>query len=173
MKQSGLSLIELLVAVSIIGILLAIAAIDFRSWTVRYSVERQVKEMYTDLQMTRLQAKDRNRVNFVTLAAGQYTVKEDSNDNGTNDSTDAQTLRKNLKYRMTWSDVADTEMQFNKRGLYNDIAIRTICVRTNENPAIAGVAPAYDCLVISPMRISMGKMTNNGGDCNSVNCREK
>lgn len=165
MKQSGLTLIEVMVVMGIIGILLAIGTLDFRSWVVRYSVERQIKNLHSDLMTTRLQAKDRNRVHFVTLDANQYTIKDDSNDNGTNDASDPTILTKgDLKNAMQWSDPSDSEIVFNKRGLSEDE--KTICI-------FSAVGPAYDCLVITASRFNLGKIKNQGGACDSTNCDAK
>src|SRR6266511_686232 len=78
MKDSGFSLLELLTVIVIISVLIAIAALNGREWMERYQVEGQIKEMYADLMNARVSAMQRNRVFFVTLAANQYTIYEDT-----------------------------------------------------------------------------------------------
>jgi prepilin-type N-terminal cleavage/methylation domain-containing protein len=165
MKQSGLSLIEVLVVVGIVSILLAIGTLDFRSWVIRYNVERQIKELHSDLMTARLQAKDRNRVHFLVLGANRYVIKDDTNDNGSNDATDKVLVSKDgLRNAMQWSNASETQIVFDKRGLSQ--VDKTICVFT-------AAGPSYDCLDITASRINMGKIVNQSGGCTSANCGAK
>ena len=78
-KNSGFSLMELMVVIAIIGILLAIAGISGTEMLNKYRVEGQTKQMYTDLMNARVSAMSKNRKYFVTPAATQYTIYEDTN----------------------------------------------------------------------------------------------
>lgn len=165
MRQRGITIIELLVVVAIVGILLAIGVLDFRTWVTRYSVERQVKVLQSDLMTARLQAKDRNRAHFVVLGAGQYVVKDDTDDNGSNDASDRVLESKTgLRNVMQWSNAAQNLIVFNKRGLSAED--KTICI-------FSKVGPSYDCLDISATRINLGKIKDQSGGCASANCDQK
>jgi prepilin-type N-terminal cleavage/methylation domain-containing protein len=168
MRQSGLTLIEVLVVVAILGILLAIGTIDFRTWAIRYNVERQIKELQSDLMTARVQAKNRNRAHFVVLGSNQYVITDDTDDNGSNDATDTVLVsRVGVRNAMQWSNAGETQFVFSKRGLSEFAgADKTICV-------FSTAGPSYDCLVITPSRINAGKIINQAGGCTSANCGEK
>lgn len=152
MRQDGFSLIELIVVVLIIGVLLATATVNFRDWSVRYSIESQVNEMYVDFANARIKAMSRNRLHFVNLSADRYTVTEDSDNDGTREDTDTLIVTKILKNQMTWS--GGSEISFDARGLASEN-------ETVSFPDTAGAA--YDCVMVSVTRIGIGKM--NGGSC--------
>ncbi len=155
MKKDGYSLIELLVILSIICILISVAAINYAGWIIKSGIEGQVKEMYSDLMTARVRAMTRNRTHFVNIAARHYTVKEDTNGNAENDNGDVLLLHKNLDNLITWN--GNAEISFNSRGISS--AGETISV-SNTGKA------AYDCIVVSKTRINMGTMSKG-------KCRQK
>ncbi len=183
MKDKGITLVELIVVISTIGILAVALGFTFQGWMGAYNVESQVKQMYVDLMNTRARAMQRNRVHFVTFATTQYTIQEDispwpdgdgnltadDNTRPTNYNDPIPLLQENLDTRhpITWSDIADTQVNFTDRGLSNEG--KTICVFSDVNPD-------YDCIVISQTRINLGKIITQasaGGQCSSANCNVK
>jgi prepilin-type N-terminal cleavage/methylation domain-containing protein len=187
-KNSGITLIELIVAISIVGVLAVAFAFEFQGWINGYKVESEIKEIYVDLMNARARAMQKNRIHFVGLTTTQYTIYEDTDPapdgNGIlATASDTRVLQKSLNpdYPITWSDLADTQIDFTKKGLSNDN--KTICIFTdfvnNYNPinrspdGISDNNPDYDCMVISATRIILGKLTTQntaGGACNSDNC---
>jgi len=172
MNNRGITLIELIVVITVIGILVVALGFEFRDWTRKYRVESQIKELYIDMMNARARSMQRNRVHFVTLATTQYTIYEDTNPtpdgNGTLETTsDTQVLQKSLNttYPITWNGAANVE--FNTRGL---AAVgKTICSNTDADAD-------YNCIVISASRINLGKLTTkipDGGTCNATNCVAK
>ncbi len=182
-KNSGITLIELIIVISIISMLAIAFGMGFAGWIAKYKIESQTKDIYTDLMEARLRALQRNRIHFVTLAAGQYTVREDigpwpDGDGVITAADDVRPagyndpiplLQKNLSTQrpMTWSNPADIEINFTKRGLSNKG--KTLCI-------FSTAEPDYDCIVISLTRINMGKILTqlvDGGICDSNNCETK
>jgi prepilin-type N-terminal cleavage/methylation domain-containing protein len=163
MKKKGFTLIEVSIVVAIAGILAGLAFVSFSGLSNKYNLENQVREMYSDLMNARIMAMDKNRSHFMVLAAGNYTVYDDTNENGQlNVGTDAQVLAaKVLKNQMTWT--GGNQIEFNSRGLCRTQS--TICVYSTMNPA-------YDCIKVSWTRIIMGKLTMQGV-CSSDNCIAK
>ncbi|MEW6418814.1 MAG: type II secretion system protein [Nitrospirota bacterium] len=169
----GITLIELIVAISVVGILVAALAFEFEGWMSSYKVESQIKEMYVDLMNAKARAMQKNRVHFVTLTTTQYTIYEDTNTapdgNGNLETaSDTMVLRKNLSPNrpVTWSNLGDTQIDFTKRGLSNDD--KTICSNTT-------IDTDYNCIELSASRINLGKLTTKipapyGGTCDSTNC---
>jgi type IV fimbrial biogenesis protein FimT len=165
MKNRGFALAEVLVVITIIGILAAIASVDYRNWVVRATVERQIKEMHTDLMQARLQSMHRNRMHFVTLKPRGYRIVDDSDNSGKREEHDPVVLDKTgLKHPMNWSGVTDTQITFNKKGLSQDN--KTICIQSE-------AGPSFDCLIISASRINLGKIKDQSAKCLSTNCTAK
>lgn len=171
MKEDGITLIELIIVITIIGILAIALGFSFQGWIGGYRVESQVKEMYADLMNARARAMERNRVHCVTLAVNQYKIIEDRDPwpdgNGDcNDAEDKVVLQKDLdtNYPITWNG-ADSK-KFNTRGLAN--VGSTICSYTT-------IDADYNCIVISATRINLGKLTTKipapyNGTCDETNC---
>jgi prepilin-type N-terminal cleavage/methylation domain-containing protein len=169
-KNSGFTLIELMVIITIIGILIAMAGISGKKWQDRYRVESQTKQMYVDLMNARVSAMQRGRMHFVSLAAAQYTVYADRDavnpaldgDGVLQTDTDRQVMQKDLNplYSLTLPENIN-ELDFDSRGLASTRP-RVITLR-EEIRVAAPFGSAYDCIIISPTRISMGAW--NGTEC--------
>ena len=191
MKKDGFSLIELLVVMIILGIAASWGTVSFRGWIRKHDLESQVKEMYTDLMNARLTAMHQNRAHFISLSANQITASEDTDGDGAGDSPlciwnrnrgdpadascpgNGSLSYKNLKFPVAWSVPSSDVLGFNPRGLFFIPTIpteltKTICISSTDNPS-----PSYDCIIVSQTRISMGKLINQSGGCNSGNCQPK
>ncbi|TAL22227.1 MAG: prepilin-type N-terminal cleavage/methylation domain-containing protein [Nitrospirae bacterium] len=165
-KQAGFSLVELMIVVAVIGIMSAFAALAYRSWTDKYNVERQTKEMYVDLMKARVNAMSRNRIHFVTFTATQYTIYEDDNPwpdgNGTLEADgappDDRTVMTKTLSTYAISVTGNATKEFNERG------------RANVGGSIYTTdryGSAYDCVVIDDFRINMGKWNTTTTNCDA------
>jgi prepilin-type N-terminal cleavage/methylation domain-containing protein len=177
MNNKGITLIELIIVATIIGILVVALGFEFQGWVSGYKVESQTKEMYIDLINTRARAMQKNRMHFIDLAVDQYNIYEDDNpapngDGIANNATDAQVSQRILeaRYPIIWSTPGDTSVEFNTNGLSSDNKL--ICSNAPDDADAAD----YNCMIISTTRINMGKLTQSivdGGACNAANCVER
>lgn len=169
LNDKGVTLIELMIVVVIIGILAVALGFTYVGWMGAYKMEKVTKELHTDLMNARSLALTQNRMYFVTLVdANNYTVTADTNDSATLNVGDLPlpTYPKRVEYALNWNAAAPVNrvISMDKRGI---IAV----VGTTPFPAdpvislttAADVDPDYNCIVISQTRINMGKMS--GGNC--------
>lgn len=167
----GLTLIELMLVITIIGSLAVALRFSYADWMSKYKVEKATKELYVDLMNVRCMAMTRNRLHFLDFnfpapSAGQgtYRIVEDTDDdckgdadaNGIIDAgghTVLPSFPKTVEYPITFSKRI---INFNTNGLVEPKGQAlggTICFFTDNDPD-------YDCIVIAPTRISIGKLKN-------------
>jgi prepilin-type N-terminal cleavage/methylation domain-containing protein len=165
MNNRGVTFIELLVVVSIVGILIVALAFQFQGWQGKYKAESQMKELYVDLMNARARAMQHNRIHFVSLTATSYSVYEDTNPapdgNGTLEvAADTLIVRKDLDptYAIAWT--TGNPLQFTRDGL---LAVAGLG-RINVNMALTDVD--YDCIDLAEQtRINLGNMDGAGVNC--------
>jgi len=116
MDSKGVTLIELLVAVSIITIVMVVVGFEFFGWQAKFKVESEVKEIESAFMDARMRARQKNIMYFVRFdktteaARYDYAVYEDSNGTGTLDiGTDTEVrdlTKKGLPFRLDWDGTA-------------------------------------------------------------------
>jgi prepilin-type N-terminal cleavage/methylation domain-containing protein len=184
MNNRGLTLIELIVVISVICCLAAGFGFSYADWMGKYKVEKATKELYTDLMNVRCMAMTRNCDHFVDFnfpappaGYGTYRIAEDTNEDDEGDAdadgiidagghTFLPSFPKTVEYPITNNFISKI-INFDKRGIVQPSG--TICFFSDNDPD-------YDCIVISPTRIIMGKLKkqqSNGGVCNADNCVKK
>jgi len=156
MNNRGITLIELIIVISIIGILAVALGFSFQGWMGGYRIESQTKEMYVDLMNARARAMQRNREHFVVVNAGNYQIFEDTNENGSyNAGTDLAipgfASAKTLTYTSYWIGTVTMDT----RGLVSS----NNTIRFN----IGSNTPDYDCISLFATRINLGQW--DGSNC--------
>jgi len=159
MKNRGITLIELIIVISIIGILLIALGFSFEGWMGGYRAESQTKEMYVDLMNARARAMQRNRDHFVVVAANNYQIFEDTNENGTyNAGTDQSAVFINPK-TLTYPSLWIGTVTLDTRGLVSPNDTIQFNIGTNN--------PDYDCIVLFATRINMGRWNATTSQCDA------
>lgn len=86
-NSKGYSLTEVLVTISIIGIVLATAMPDYSQWVVQRKIDKESQKLYMDLMLARISAIKNNNDVIVTFNVGnnQYQIHDDTDSDGVED----------------------------------------------------------------------------------------
>ena len=158
--QSGFTLVELMIVVAIIGIVLAIATMNFTQWNDKYTVESYTKEIHSILMKARNDAANTNTQIRVTLAANLVTTHQDTDGDGVVDPGEPTTTKPYPRFVLN-SNVGGglpTTIIFDRRGMTDNIQSINIPARPL-NPAgySPNASPGVDCVVVATTRINMGR----------------
>ena len=133
-NNSGITLIELIVVISVIATLAAALGFSYVDWMGKYKVEKATKELYADLMNVRCMAMTRNRDHFADFnfpappaGHGTYRIAEDTNgdcegDADSNGEIDAAghtflpSFPKTVEYTISNNFVSKI-INFDKRGI--------------------------------------------------------
>ncbi len=161
--EAGFSLIEMLIVMGLLAILMTIATIQMKSWMDRYDAEIQIKEIYADLMNARTRAMQKNRIVFVILGSGQYSIYEDTDPvpdgDGLLDTTkDTPVLQKTTQFAITHNLGSGAfQLSFGAAGL------ATLATNPGWLRITTSESPEYNCILISSTRINMGRF--DGTNC--------
>ncbi|MBI5846956.1 MAG: GspH/FimT family pseudopilin [Nitrospirae bacterium] len=140
----------------IVGVLGVSLGFAYSDWIGRYKVEKQTKEIYSDMMSARMMAMERSREYFVDFTSPTtYRIVEDTNDNSAINvgAGDTVLVPKTVEFANDANGGGiPLTFKFNRRGTISPL--RTISItHTTE--------PDYDCIVVSSTRINMGQMSGN------------
>jgi len=169
MKDSGVTLVELLVVVSIVGILIIAVGFSYRGWVGNYRIESMTKQLYFDLSDARSLAMSHNRIHWAVLDTTQYSIFEDSDPDPDGngillEGTDDLVLQKQYEHDYQLGAVGEGMPQtitFNTRGLMSWVpAAQTLTFRF-----INTKDPDLDCIVIEQSKMWMGEYNTDLNLC--------
>ncbi len=158
MNDRGFSLMELLIVVTLIGIMSAFATYEFSKALKKSAIEGQTKQMYTDIMAVRLDAMYSKHPRTVAVNGTTFSVYSSSFATGTPTS---QTV---LKFPAVW-DAGSSNVTFDGRGLLIGTTDRALCIDPSNDLAVVNPA-VLDSVVISMAMVSMGK--RSGGVCGAA-----
>ena len=160
-KESGFTLVEVMVVISITLLLLAWGIPSFSTWKKKHDVENEMVQLYSDLQYGRMIGYGDKVVAGVWWGGGvsftSYQIRSDANNNGEiNDATETQIgATVTPKYPISAS-VNQNSVSFDGRGFLNPANPITFSASSTSGAAM-------DCVAVSSTRIILGKM--NGTTC--------
>jgi len=178
MKQEGITLVELVIVIAIIGVLVMVTGFEINGWITRYRAETQVRGMYADMSSARQRAMHKNVQYLIVLSAKGYLICEDSNGNNscdnpseTADSPVSRALSKdNLRFQINWnlSGSANTVVM-DRKGMMSPVTpggSSIWLVKPGAGPIWEPSEVDYDCLNIHETKLGMGKF-------NGIACQQK
>ena len=156
MNRRGFSLIELIIVMAVIGIIMAIATVNFNSWQRKATIERQTRELHADLNAARTDSIFRKTRHSIVLNPNNYIMKRYTSPDEDSTAGGIVVLRKDVSYVISKlsGTFADEHIVFDTRGFvtFNPPTIKI-------NPSDSGAA--FDCIVISTARTNLGKVESN------------
>ncbi|AEA34054.1 hypothetical protein Hipma_1088 [Hippea maritima DSM 10411] len=141
MNRYGTTLIEVLVVITIMTILLAIAIPNYNKWHKRYSIENDTKQIYSLIQKERLKAFTQKISVSISVNGNILIVSE-------NGATSYTVLLKN--------NFSGGPMDIDTRGTLSGSSIYHYSKQE-------GLVPQYDCVAIDDVRVKLGEY--NGSKC--------
>jgi len=147
MNKKGITLIELLVAIAIMAILLAIALPAYNTWREKNSIENDVHKMYGLISEMRTKAfTEKLYVNFSFGASNKVLTASYSNDNGSVSGSTTLNLQNKFEF------VGNDNVSIDSRGTYSGSSIKPVTEST--------IAPV-DCISVNDTRIAIGKWSGS------------
>lgn len=166
-NSGGFSLLEILIAIAIVGILAMLAVDSFKDMNEKYGVESETKQMYADLMEARARAMQRNRNHFVRITGTGYTVYDDVNpwpdgnrtlETGSDNAVISATVKHAISTNLpTASGISS--LDFNSHGIASSSNGYIRLAVSSWSTAL----PDYDCISIRETRINTGQFS--GGAC--------
>lgn len=161
----GFALTELITVLALIGIMLGIATMNFHQWQVKSGIERQTRELFTDINAARSESIFRKTRHRITFQPNSYVFKRYSSED---EDTDAGTVlnSRRLPYGLTreaGQDISDYSLEFDLRGLLTGANFSSANLTLRINPVDSGAA--FDCIIVHTARTNLGKMEQ--GSCNA------
>jgi len=148
MNNHGFSVIELMVAIALIGILSAIGTFSFSQYSKKSSISSQTRLLYGDLMEYRSKALYEKKNWTFKISAASYGIYSSSNTTVAPVKTVA--LKHNIESNNATAIIYDTQGMANVSG-------KSVCVSA-ANDAIV------DAVVISSTRVQIGKK-REGQNC--------
>ena len=156
--RAGFTLVELLVAIAIMGTVMGLSALSFNSWKKKSNIEAQTRDLFTTFMEARNNAFMQKKRHDVELEQKNYVLKSYSSES---DAAGKIIRSKALTYKLTkkGADISGTKVSYDSGGFTTGFASTNFTV----NVDIDDTSTSLNCLVVYVTRINMGKW--NGTAC--------
>ncbi|WP_224981723.1 pilus assembly FimT family protein [Geomonas agri] len=163
MRERGLTLLELVVVMAIIGTLLAIGSMQFSSMQRKSLIESQTRKIYNVLTNVRVEAMYSKTPRVVLLSGSQLQIYSSA----TYSSGVSPVSVEQLTFPMVMSSTGN-RVWYDSKGMMV-LADRSICVQPDNQPASLG---SIDSVVVTTARNYLGKR-QSGGACAPASIDQK
>jgi prepilin-type N-terminal cleavage/methylation domain-containing protein len=168
MNIRGFSLIELVIAISIMAILFSIGMLNFNTYQKKAQIERQTRELYSMIMTVRLSAIQRKQRSALLLGPNQCVFKSYSSPYQNIFTGGDQVSSSSYSYEVKKKTGATTLSDLNITADYIDFDTRgfTSNSMTTLDDLTLVVTPviysgASDCIVVQAARTNIGRMEND------------
>ena len=157
MKSDGYSLVEIIIVIAIIAIALSIATLNFRSMKDKGDIERQTRELQSDITGIRLNAMQKKQRSAIMLDPRQYIYKTYSSEFDTAGRT-VNTVSYHFEVRkkngasLVLLNSATDRIEFDTRGFTDNTMTLVVTPVTYSG--------GLDCIEVQQARTSIGRMEN-------------
>ena len=156
-NRKGFTLTEVVVTLSVLGVMTAISIPSYISWLPRHRLQASVRQIYDDMNLAKIRAVKDNTVARITFNAltETYTVFLDLNGNGNPDDGAATILKNNATLENGVDITAANTCGFNNRGMLP-----------------TGIAPPVQVDLTNPTNLIMRINVNTTGSISILTSRD-
>jgi prepilin-type N-terminal cleavage/methylation domain-containing protein len=158
MDNRGLTLIEVIIVIAIIGILMAIAIPNYHEMQTKAAIEKQTRELHSSIMSARLAAMQTKQPGALFFGPDQYIYRVYTSANYPVSTGSKIVNNVKLPYQikkgtsLTAFDIANDEIAFDTRGF------------TSNNMTLVVTPVKYgggdNCIVVHTSRTNIGRMDN-------------
>lgn len=168
--QAGFTLLELIITISIMGILMATATLSFNSFQKKSRFDSQMKAMFADLADARTRAFTQKKVHGIIFQPNSYVMKSYSSEVEYKFTADAVAngvvlMSKSLAYGITKTNTTTAFTGTNSAILFDTTGFTTTATGFTVVVNPVNVSPSNNCVVISASRVNMGKWNATTTKC--------
>lgn len=158
--REGFSLYEILIALSIVGILLVAVGGSFQGWMAKHRVVASTQQLFADIIDARSKAMQRSRGTFVVLGTSSYSTFEDTSPapdgNMLLEAADRRMASGTSLYAYVTEPAGVTQFRFDRSGFSSFTGF----IRLDST-----LSPDVDCISIGPTRVKLGRYDRATNSC--------
>lgn len=158
MRSQGFSLVEVLITITVMGIIMAIAVPNYTAMNTKAKIEKQTRELYATIVTTRMTAMQNKKPGALYLGPKQVVYKVYTSYNDTLTTAWKTVSTTNLPFTVsklgstTALDVTSDKIEFDVRGFTNNDMTLLM------NPVTYG--GGANCIKVHTARTNIGRMVD-------------
>lgn len=144
MIKKGVTLIEIIAAISIIAIVFAVALPSYNTWRRKASIESDITSIYGLLNKYRTKAFSEKTSFSTVISSNEFNIKDESN-----------SIVDKYKMKNSFTFVG-SPVSIDKRGTFSGSSIK---------PTDLTIIPRFNCISVDDTAIKRGKWNNATNKC--------